>query len=210
MADNEDAPKTLRMTVFDGALSARGYHINKFAKSLTTPAGRDAYAADRSWNHGRLRIDGGRRWPWWRRRTGRACSTAGPPSTCLPRSPSPQGGTLMHIGAQMRGQIAGCLHGGPPGRAGPPPGQRAEMGRIIGGIGCSHAPALAGVHDSGGQDKPLWKPIFDGFAASPRSGSRQRQPDVVLIAYNDHLNHFFFDSYPTFALGVAEQIPPGG
>ncbi len=35
-----------RITVFDGALSQRGYRINKFAKSLTTPAGRAAYAAD--------------------------------------------------------------------------------------------------------------------------------------------------------------------
>ena len=84
------------------------------------------------------------------------------------------------------------------------------MGRIIGGIGCSHAPALAGVFDSGGQDKPLWKPIFDGFGACPKPGWRSGRPDVVLVAYNDHLNHFFFDSYPTFALGVAEQLSAGG
>jgi hypothetical protein len=80
------------------------------------------------------------------------------------------------------------------------------MGRILGGIGCSHAPALAGVHDSGGQDQPPWKPIFDGFAAA-RAWLEARKPDVVVIAYNDHLNHFFFDAYPTFALGVAESFP---
>jgi hypothetical protein len=80
------------------------------------------------------------------------------------------------------------------------------MGRIIGGIGCSHAPALAGVHDGGGQDQPQWRPIFGGFAAA-RAWLEARQPDVVVIAYNDHLNHFFFDSYPTFALGVAESFP---
>jgi len=80
------------------------------------------------------------------------------------------------------------------------------MARIIGGIGCSHAPALAAVHDSGGQEKPLWKPIFDGFAEA-RCWLEAEQPDLLLIAYNDHLNHFFFDSYPTFALGVAAQFP---
>jgi gallate dioxygenase len=79
-------------------------------------------------------------------------------------------------------------------------------GRIIGGIGCSHAPALAGVHDSDGGNKPLWKPIFDGFAAA-RQWLEARRPDVVVVAYNDHLNHFFFDSYPTFALGVAASFP---
>jgi hypothetical protein len=80
------------------------------------------------------------------------------------------------------------------------------MGRIIGGIGCSHAPALAGVFDSGGQEKPLWKPIFDGFVQA-RTWLEARKPDLVVVAYNDHMNHFFFDAYPTFALGVAERFP---
>jgi hypothetical protein len=80
------------------------------------------------------------------------------------------------------------------------------MARIIGGIGCSHAPALAAVYDAGGQRQPIWDPIFAGFAAAAL-WLQQRRPDVVIIAYNDHLNHFFFDAYPTFALGVAEQFP---
>ena len=80
------------------------------------------------------------------------------------------------------------------------------MGRVVGGIGCSHAPALAGVHDSGGGGKAPWKTIFDGFAAA-RAWLEERRPDVVVIAYNDHLNHFFLDAYPTFALGVAERFP---
>ncbi len=80
------------------------------------------------------------------------------------------------------------------------------MGRIVGGIGCSHAPALAGVYDSKLQDTPLWKPIFDGFAAA-KEWLEARRPDLVIVAYNDHLNHFFLDAYPTFALGVAAQFP---
>jgi protocatechuate 4,5-dioxygenase beta chain len=80
------------------------------------------------------------------------------------------------------------------------------MGRLVGGIGCSHSPALAGMYDSGKQDAPDWKPVFDGFAAA-KAWLAALRPDVVVVAYNDHLNHFFFDSYPTFALGVAEAFP---
>jgi len=40
------APISPRITLFDGPLSQRGYRINKFAKSLTTQTGRDAYLAD--------------------------------------------------------------------------------------------------------------------------------------------------------------------
>jgi protocatechuate 4,5-dioxygenase beta chain len=80
------------------------------------------------------------------------------------------------------------------------------MARIIGGIGCSHAPALAAIYDLGGQRDPKWDSIFEGFATAAR-WLEQRRPDLLLVAYNDHLNHFFFDAYPTFALGVAEQFP---
>lgn len=31
------------------------------------------------------------------------------------------------------------------------------------------------------------------------------KPDAVIAVYNDHGNHFFFDNYPTFALGVGER-----
>jgi hypothetical protein len=32
-------------------------------------------------------------------------------------------------------------------------------------------------------------------------------PDRIVIVYNDHLNHFTFDAYPTFAIGVADSFP---
>ena len=32
-------------------------------------------------------------------------------------------------------------------------------------------------------------------------------PDCLIIIYNDHMNRFFFDAYPTFALGVADHVP---
>jgi len=80
------------------------------------------------------------------------------------------------------------------------------MGRVIGGIGCSHSPALAGIHDSGKRHLPPWQSIFAGFDAAKEWLSAAR-PDLLIVCYNDHLNHFFFDSYPTFALGVADSFP---
>jgi len=37
------------------------------------------------------------------------------------------------------------------------------MGRIIGGIGSSHAPSIGTARDKGLQDDPLWAPLFDGY-----------------------------------------------
>jgi hypothetical protein len=31
----------------------------------------------------------------------------------------------------------------------------------------------------------------------------EAKPDQIVVVYNDHLNHFTFDAYPTLALGVA-------
>ena len=35
----------------------------------------------------------------------------------------------------------------------------------------------------------------------------EARPDQVVIVYNDHLNHFTFDAYPTLAIGVADEFP---
>ena len=103
MADDETAPKTLRMTVFDGALSARGYHINKFAKSLTTQAGRDAYAADKRATMAayglapeEMALVDAQDW--------QGLLDRGAAVYLLAKIAIAEGGTLMHIGAQMRGQ----------------------------------------------------------------------------------------------------------
>ncbi len=34
---------------------------------------------------------------------------------------------------------------------------------------------------------------------------RRAAPDLMVLIYNDHVNQFFFDAYPTFALGVGER-----
>lgn len=81
------------------------------------------------------------------------------------------------------------------------------MARIIGGIGCSHAPSIAMAWDAGKQQDPEWQPFFDGYHPV-RDWLAEARPDLVIAVYNDHLNAFRFDRYPTLALGAAESYPP--
>jgi protocatechuate 4,5-dioxygenase beta chain len=78
------------------------------------------------------------------------------------------------------------------------------MARIIGGIGTSHVPTIAMAFDKGKQDDPDWKPLFAGYAAVAK-WLAEKKPDVLFFCFNDHATTFFFDQYPTFALGVSEQ-----
>lgn len=79
------------------------------------------------------------------------------------------------------------------------------MARIIGGIGTSHVPTIGVAYDKGRQAEPAWAPLFDGYKPVAR-WLQQQAPDVLLMFYNDHANSFFFDLYPTFALGVAPSF----
>jgi protocatechuate 4,5-dioxygenase alpha chain len=91
------------MTVFDGAVSHRGYPLNRFAKSLTTPAGRDAFAADQRAimaQYGLTAeemalIEAG---DW------QGLLDRGAAIYLLAKIAIAKGGTLMDIGAQMRGE----------------------------------------------------------------------------------------------------------
>ena len=80
------------------------------------------------------------------------------------------------------------------------------MARIVGGIGTSHAPSIAHAYDKGHQREPMWKPLFDSYLPA-KEWLKSKSPDLMIVIYNDHLNRFFFDAYPTFALGVAESFP---
>ena len=78
------------------------------------------------------------------------------------------------------------------------------MAHIVGGIGSSHSPRLAHAYDRGWQEDPAWAPIFDGYGPA-KEWLRRAAPDLMVLIYNDHVNQFFFDAYPTFALGVGER-----
>ena len=80
------------------------------------------------------------------------------------------------------------------------------MARIVGGIGCSHAPSIAHSYDRGLQKDPVWAPLYEGYEPA-KVWLEQLRPDLMIVVYNDHMNRFFFDAYPTFALGVAETHP---
>ena len=80
------------------------------------------------------------------------------------------------------------------------------MARIIGGIGSSHGPSIGMAWDKGLQQEPQWAPVFDGYQPA-RHWLEAERPDLLVIFYNDHMNRFFFDAYPTFALGVSDSHP---
>jgi hypothetical protein len=78
------------------------------------------------------------------------------------------------------------------------------MARIIGGIGTSHVPTIAMAFDKGKREDPDWKPLFQGYERVAR-WLEEKRPEVLFFCFNDHATSFFFDHYPTFALGVSDQ-----
>ena len=78
------------------------------------------------------------------------------------------------------------------------------MARIVGAIACSHTPTIGFAHDKNKQDDPVWAPIFEAFTPI-RAWLAAKQPDVLLVIYNDHVTSFFFDHYSAFALGIGES-----
>lgn len=80
------------------------------------------------------------------------------------------------------------------------------MAKIIGGIGTSHVPTIGVAYDKGKQNDPAWKPMFDGYKPIAEWLAKEK-PDAMVVVYNDHCSSFFFDFYPTFALGVGETFP---
>ena len=81
------------------------------------------------------------------------------------------------------------------------------MSWIVGGIGFSHTPSMGMEFDRGMKDgfDPVWQPWFDGTRPVKRWLEALR-PDQIVIIYNDHLNFFEFDAYPTLAIGVADRF----
>lgn len=78
------------------------------------------------------------------------------------------------------------------------------MGHIVAGIGTSHVPSIGGAYDRGRDTTPAWKPLFDAYVPV-RAWLREMKIDVAIMVYNDHGADFFFDKYPTFAVGCADS-----
>jgi hypothetical protein len=78
------------------------------------------------------------------------------------------------------------------------------MASVIGGIGTSHVPTIGMVVDKGKQADPDWAPLFAGYEPVAR-WLAEKKPDVLFFCFNDHATTFFFDRYPTFALGISDE-----
>ncbi len=78
------------------------------------------------------------------------------------------------------------------------------MATIVGGVATSHTPTIAFAKDAKKFDDPVWKPIFEGYEPV-QEWFREKQPDVLVYIYNDHMTSFF-DHYSHFALGVGEEF----
>lgn len=80
------------------------------------------------------------------------------------------------------------------------------MAILIGGLGSSHAPSIGHAFDHDHGQRPEWKPMFEAYQPV-RQWLSEKKVDTLVVFYNDHLNQFQFSAYPTFALGVAPQMP---
>ena len=83
------------------------------------------------------------------------------------------------------------------------------MASIVAGIGTSHVPSIGVAYDQGRTQEPAWKPLFDAYAPVEAWLRDEVRPDIAIVVYNDHGSSFFFDKYPTFALGAAGLYPVG-
>jgi protocatechuate 4,5-dioxygenase beta chain len=81
------------------------------------------------------------------------------------------------------------------------------VARLVAGLGTSHVPAIGAAIDQGRTREPYWRPLFDGYGPA-REWIAEVEPDVVILAYNDHATAFSLEIIPTFAIGVAEEFPP--
>ena len=78
------------------------------------------------------------------------------------------------------------------------------MAKLIGGITCSHIPAVGNAIANNLQQEPYWKRFFDGYVPAQK-WLEEAKADIVIVVYNDHGLNFFLDKQPTFALGCADK-----
>ncbi len=81
------------------------------------------------------------------------------------------------------------------------------MARLVGGVGCSHVPAVGAAIDKANTDKPYWAPYFAKLEPA-RAWMAEVRPDVCIVVYNDHASAFSLEVIPTFALGLADEFAP--
>jgi len=83
----------------------------------------------------------------------------------------------------------------------------ALMAQVVGGVGCSHVPAVGAAIDKAKMDEPYWAPYFAKVGPA-RDWIAEVDPDVCIVVYNDHAYAFSLEVIPTFALGLAAEFHP--
>jgi protocatechuate 4,5-dioxygenase beta chain len=81
------------------------------------------------------------------------------------------------------------------------------MAQVVGGVGCSHVPAVGAAIDKGKTGEPYWAPYFAKVGPA-RDWIAEVDPDVCIVVYNDHAYAFSLEVIPTFALGLAAEFHP--
>jgi protocatechuate 4,5-dioxygenase, beta chain len=81
------------------------------------------------------------------------------------------------------------------------------MAQVVGGVGCSHVPAVGAAIDKGKMGEPYWAPYFAKVGPA-RDWIAEVDPDVCIVVYNDHAYAFSLEVIPTFALGLAAEFHP--
>jgi gallate dioxygenase len=107
----------------------------------------------------------------------------------------------MAVALQSRGEH-GVEARGEPGTA----ADGSKMARIVGAVASSHTPTIGFALDKHKENDPAWAPIFEGYKPV-QAWLAEKQPDVLLMIFNDHVTSFFFDHYPQFALGIGTSYP---
>jgi protocatechuate 4,5-dioxygenase, beta chain len=79
------------------------------------------------------------------------------------------------------------------------------MAEIIGGVGCSHVPAVGAAIDKKVTGDAYWAPYF-AKTIPAKEWMAAAKPDVAILIYNDHATAFSLETIPTFALGMAETF----
>ena len=84
----------------------------------------------------------------------------------------------------------------------------ALVARIVGGIACSHVPAIGAALDKGTAGNPYWEPYFAGIAPA-REWMAELKPDVAILVYNDHAYAFRCEIIPDVPVRRGADVPAG-
>ncbi len=73
------------------------------------------------------------------------------------------------------------------------------MATLVAAMCCSHAPTVLRMESSDDVGRLRLKDAYGRL----RNEIARTAPDFVVVVCNDHVDNFFLNAFPTFALGVA-------